>query len=165
MKNTRRFSHLCRLAVYAAAAFSLSSSANAEVPKKWSELRVYLQGKYVTILTKDGKSQHGRFLGTSPEAVILDDGDGFDRRDVQVPRTSFTMIRVDLEPANLEKFGWTLHRGYTHAFHRLFSEGAPLGIIEVPAITAYAVVTAPFCALGDLFARPKGMTENVQIVD
>jgi hypothetical protein len=168
MKNTRQSSRFRQLAIFAAAGFLFSNLANAQVPKKWSELTTYLKGKYVTIVTSDGRSMHGHFIGTSPTTVILDSGREADfiySGSFEVPRASFTTIRVGGEPINLEKLGRDLHRGYAHAFRRLFSEAAPLGIIEVPAITAWAAISAPFCALGDLFAAPRGLTESVQIVD
>ena len=168
MKNTRRFPPIRRFAAFAATVVFLSHSLHAEVPKKWSELTTYLRGKYVTIVTKDGRRMQGHFVGTSPTDVILDDrttGDLFYGNNVLVPRATFTTIRVGSEPIQLEKLGRDLHRGYAHALRRLFSEAAPLGIVEVPIITAWAAISAPFCALGDLFAAPHGITENVQIVD
>jgi hypothetical protein len=167
MKNTRPFPCF-RLATFAAAAVFFSHSLHAQVPKKWSELADYLKGKYVTIVTRDGKSMHGHFVSASNTAVLLDPSKTVDfvyNGSFEVPRNSFTTIRVGTEPIKLEKLGHDLHRGYAHAFRRLFSEAAPLGIVEVPAITAWAVISAPFCALGDLFAAPQGITENIQIVD
>jgi hypothetical protein len=168
MKNTRQFPPIRRFVAFAATAVFLTHSLHAEVPKKWSELTTYLRGKYVTIVSKDGRSVRGHFVGTSPNAVLLNTGNGGDLMysgSFAVPRATFTTIRVDPEPVKLEKLGHDLHSGYAHAFRRLFSEAAPLGIVEVPAVTVWAVISAPFCALGDLFAPPRGMTENVQIVD
>jgi hypothetical protein len=59
-----------------------------------------------------------------------------------------------------------LHDGYAHGFRHLFSPEAPVGLIEVPAITAYAAVTLPFCVLGDILGvnRRERIAEEIRIL-
>jgi hypothetical protein len=156
MKNSRQFSNLRRAMLFAVAAVLVSSNAYA-AGKKWSELGEYLKGKYISVTTKDGKTVRGRFVSTGADAIVVDDG-----KPVEVTRASLVVLGI--ERSNLEKFGHNVKSGYADGFRNLFSSNGPWGLIEVPAVTVYAVIGAPLSALGDLFHNRTREVERVIIL-
>jgi len=149
MTNLLNCSILRRAAVVAVASSLMLSAAPPKVSKRWSQLSAYLYGKYVTVVLKGGGSQAGRFVSATPDVLTLEGGKTVSR-DLVVGLSA-----APVNKSNLEKLGEVLHRGYKDSFESLFSPAAPLGIVGVPAVTAYAVVATPFCALGDLFGDRK----------
>jgi hypothetical protein len=160
MTNSLTLNRIQRAAAIAVA-FAMSLAAAPKVPKTWTQLANYLKGKYVTITMNNGTTEQGQFAYSKSDAIVLVGGK-------EVPRNMVAGLRTEADPnqkSNLRRLGDTLHRGYTNSFNNLASDNAPpWGLIGVPAVTAYAVVAAPFCALGDLFAPDKPSPQEIEIV-
>ena len=149
MTNHFALSLIRRAAVAAVASTLLVNAAPPPVKTHWSQLAAHLYDKYVTITLKTGVSTQGKFVSSSPSDITLDGGKSVARDTIL--GISFTPIYK----SNLERLGGVLQKGYKDSFRDLFSPMAPAGIVGVPAVTAYAVVATPFCALGDLFSDHK----------
>ncbi len=126
-------------------------------PKKWSELGEYLKGKYIAITTKDGKTTRGRFVSTRPDVIVLNDG-----KQVEITRAS--LVSLQIERTNLETYGHNVKAGYADGFRNLFSANGLWGLLEVPGVTVYTVITAPLSALGDLFRNRSRSLQPVIIM-
>lgn len=138
------------------AAVLVSSTAYAGPPKTWSDLGPYLKGKYIAITTKDGKTMRGRFVSTRPDVIVLNDG-----KQVEITRAS--LVSLQIERSNLETYGHNVKVAYSDGFRNLFSANGLWGLIEVPGVTVYAVITAPLSALGDLFHNRSRSIQPVMI--
>jgi hypothetical protein len=156
MKHPCRIASAFRGLAFALAVLVASQTSFADAPKKWSDLAEYLKGKYLAVTTRDGKTIRGRFVETREDAIVLDNG-----AQIEIPRASFAWIGV--ERTNLSKLGKNLKDGYSRGFHDLFSPMGPWGIVEVPAITVYAVIAAPLSALGDLFHNRRNSSDRIFI--
>ena len=144
-KNFRRYG-----AVVVLAALSVSS-AFAQLSKRWDELPDSLRDKNVTAVLHGGRTERGKFVEARPDLLILQG-----KTRVEIPRQSVSSLAIDRpSESHLQEAHHIIHIGYSTAFRRLFSPAAILGLVEVPAVTAYSAVTVPFCALGDLVGAPR----------
>jgi hypothetical protein len=160
MTNQPSSNKLQRIAMAAVVIVASLETTSAKTPKHWSELREFLKDKYVTVVEKGGRSQRGRFVTTSTDSLTIEDG-----QTAEIPRDSISSLRVDLpRKTRLEELGGVLHKGYSDTFRDLFSPAAPVGIVGVPAVTAYAIVATPFCILGDIFGERKPSPVDIEIV-
>src|SRR5580704_2117609 len=99
MKHTRSIASRFRgLALVLAVAF-LSQTASAQTSKKWSELKEYLKGKYVSITIRDGTTFHGRFVEMRDDTVVLNNGSV-----VEIPHATFAYQFIEIRQSNLKKY-------------------------------------------------------------
>jgi hypothetical protein len=142
-KSTRAPFH--RLAIIALAV-SLSTQAMPVEQKLWRELAVYLQGKLVTITTKDGKSITGRSFNIRPDGIFINDP-----TPTVVPRDMVLSVHWEMQyKSQTRKLGSMLSTGYRHVGKIIGTPLGPFGLVELPAITAWGAAALPFCLLGDL---------------
>jgi hypothetical protein len=145
MRNKFTVARFHRLAIVALAV-SLTMQAMPPEQKLWRELAVYLQGKLVTITTKDGKSITGRSFNIQPNGIFINDP-----TPTMVPRETVLSVHWELQyKSQTRKLGSMLAAGYRHAGKIIGTPMGPFGLAELPVITGWGAAALPFCLLGDL---------------
>jgi len=146
MRNKITLARFCRVAMFAAAAIALQAAPSEQI--RWKELAARLQGKLVTITTKDGKSLSGKLFSVRPEGIYFTDG-----TSPKASRESVVSVHWEApQVSETRKLGHMLARAYRHSGRLLGTPMGPFGVVELPAITAWGAAAAPFCILGDLFS-------------
>jgi hypothetical protein len=105
----------------------------------WKDLPKYLNNKQVTVQDGKGMNYSGRFVSTSPDAIVIDAG-----RAVEIPRDSIVSItRYASQQSHAEAFG-------NHLFDFALS---PVAIVTVPVAIVVYLAGLPVCALLDQIER------------
>src|SRR5271168_3001216 len=131
MRNTLPLTPFHRLAMLAiAAAFTLQAAPSEQM--LWSQLAAYVQGKQVTVKTKDGKSVSGRFFTVGRDGIYFGGG-----APNKIPRDAVQSLHWETPHANqTEKLADMLGHAYRHSGGLLGTPMAPFGVVEIPVITA-----------------------------
>lgn len=158
MRNTHPLTRFHRIAMLAiAVGFTLQAAPSEQL--LWSQLATRLQGKQVTVKTKDGKSVSGRFF------TVGRDGIYFGGTQNKIPRDGVQSLHWEAPDAHqTEKLGNMLGHAYRHSGSLLGTPMAPFGVIEIPVITAWGAAAAPFCLLADLFSDHPTTSGDISIL-
>lgn len=144
--------------IFAVAALTLQAAPSEQI--RWKDLGARLQGKLVTITTKDGKSLHGRFFTVRPEGIYISDPN-----QEKISRDAVVSLHWEAPfKSQTQKLGNMLSRAYRHSGKLLGTPMGPFGLVELPAITAWGAAAAPFCLLGDLFAGHAPTSGDISIL-
>jgi hypothetical protein len=105
----------------------------------WKDLPRYLNNKRVTIQDGKGMNYSGRFVSTSPDAIVI-----ANQSPIEIPRASIVSItRYASQPSHAEAFG-------SHLFDFALS---PFAIVTVPVAIVVFLAGLPVCALLDQIER------------
>jgi hypothetical protein len=158
MTNKLPFTPFHRVAMLAiAATFTMQAAPSEQM--LWAQLAAKLQGKQVTVTTKDGKLFSGRFLTVRRDGIYFGEG-----APNKVSRDAVLTLHWET-PDNhqTEKLGKMLGHAYRHSGSLLGTPMAPFGVVEIPVITAWGVAAAPFCLLADLFSEHPKASGDISI--
>ena len=159
MRNKLPLAHFSRVAMLAIVASFCLEGAPVE-QRLWREIGRYLQGKVVTIMTKDGRSLSARRFTIQPDGIFLNDG-----TPMRVSRDAVLSIHWEApRQSETHKLGKSLSTGYRHSGKLLGTQLGPVALAELPLITAYGVAAAPFCLLGDLFGGHPAASGDISIL-
>jgi hypothetical protein len=140
-----------------AATFTIYAAPSEQM--LWRQLAAKLQGKQVTVTTKEGKLLSGRFFTVRPDGIYFG-GDAPNK----VSRDAVLTLHWETPDKNqTEKLGRMLGHAYRHSGSLLGTPMGPFGVIEIPVITAWGVAAAPFCLLGDLFSEHPKTSGDISI--
>jgi hypothetical protein len=159
MRNQFILSPFCRAAIFAVAvSFTLQATPSEQI--HWKDLAARLQGKLVTITTKDGRSLHGQLFTVRPEGIYISDGN-----QEKVLRDAVVSLHWEAPFKNqTQKLGKMLARAYRHSGKLLGTPMGPFALAELPAITAWGAAAAPFCLLGDLLSGHPPTSGDISIL-
>jgi hypothetical protein len=159
MRNKLTLARSCRLAIFAVAVSFKLQAAPTEL-KLWRELAAFLQGKSVTVTTKDGKSVSGRLFVVRPDGIFFSGP-----MPTTVPRDAVVSLHWEgPHERETHKLGKMLSQGYRHAGKLLGTPMGPFALAELPVITAWGAAATPFCLLGDLFAGHPQTSGDISIL-
>lgn len=159
MRNTlplTRFHPVAMLAI--AVAFTLQAAPSEQM--LWKDLAAYVRGKQVTIKTKDGTSLSGRPFMVRPDGIYFDIGTPQKGARDEVQSLHWQSVNE----TQTDKLGKTLSRAYRHSGQLLGTQLGPIGLLELPAITAWGAAAVPFCLLGDLFTDHPKTSGDISIL-
>jgi hypothetical protein len=143
-----------------ALAVSFTSKAAPMEQRLWRELAAFLQGKSVTVTTKDGQSISGRFFAVRPDGITFSGS-----ASTTVPRDTVLSLHWEApHQSETHKLGKMLSHGYRHAGKLLGTPMGPFALAELPVITAWGAAATPFCLLGDLFAGHPQTSGDISIL-
>ncbi len=119
----------------------------------WKDLSRYLKNKQVTIQDGKGMNYSGRFVSTSPDAIVINTTNT--GRAVEIPRESIVSItRYASQPSHAEAFG-------SHLFDFALS---PFAIVTVPVAIVVFLAGLPVCALLDQIERRNYKTITIKLL-
>jgi hypothetical protein len=116
----------------------------------WKDLPRYLNNKNVTVQDDKGMNYSGRFVATSPDAIVI-----ANQSPIEIPRTSIVSItRYASQPSHAEAFG-------SHLFDFALS---PFAIVTVPVAIVVFLAGLPVCALLDRIERRNYKTITISLL-
>jgi hypothetical protein len=159
MKNKFTPTAICRAAIFALAALFTLQAAPFETIH-WKELAARLNGRLLTITTKDGRSLHSRNFVVVPNGISIVDG-----TPTLISRDTVLSLHWESpDQSETRKLGKSLSGAYRHSGRLLGTELGPIALAELPLITAWGAAAVPFCLLGDLFAPHRQTSGDISIL-
>jgi hypothetical protein len=143
---------------------TMASCAHAATSLHWSELPKALKGKTVEITTIHGATHHGRLVGWSPDAIVVQEG-----KEVEIARdTVSSVFRVGREASHfshIKGLGLFVLLGYLVPFTGFDEPPKPaLALLTIPLSTAAGAIGAPICLIWDLVEFPEKPWEEIVIL-
>jgi hypothetical protein len=159
MRNQFTLAPFYRAAIIAVVvSFTLQAAPAEQI--RWKDLAARLQGKLVTITTKDGRSLHGQFLTVRPEGIYMG---GVPQE--KISREAVVSLHWEAPfKSQTQKLGNMLAHAYRHSGKLLGTPMGPFGLVELPVITAWGAAAAPFCLLGDLLSDHPPTSGDISIL-
>jgi len=100
----------------------------------------------IAISTSNGETVYGYCVTVKLTEMSVRTKDNL----VTVAKDSITRMMVTRKNHPIEKLGRGLLVGFHYGFNALLSPAAPIGLITIPAVVAWAAVATPFCLIGEI---------------
>jgi hypothetical protein len=132
-------------------------SAADPVTVQWNQVCRVAGGHELLVTTSAGEAIEGFCVQIDVNNLTVSTTD---HRVVKVARN--TLSKLEMHRANghqLRSLRDGMRGGLRWGFDSLLSPSMPAAVVAIPATLAWGAVSAPFCLLGDLKAKLKGMQE------